>query len=526
MSSIDNHIKAKYIIPFLLIFIGLSYFVAQFSFPLIGDDLVYAGKWEELSAERGWLAYPTALYRQWVTTNARMADMLNPIVLGMLPMWLVHVINSCVVVLLLWLVIRLSDCKNRGNIFQVSIVWLMVFTLPWWDSLMLQVCWHNYVWSATFGLLSIYIFLHLNDNKNRERDLIFICCFAMLSMAMHEGEGMALCVGLMTYIYKVRGWRNLNKRERVMAVCIALSAIFVVSSPASWSRLGNVSEMANKRGAIEILLSSNFYLLLLVVVLSLMLVSAQGRGMLRRKLHSDWIIFAVAAMVSAFFSVISGIVGRTGFFAQIFSLIAIFKLLADIECKASKVKSHDMLRRLMIVLMSLTIMTHFISFAFYQYRAGAELQIVKSDYVKSNDGLVYIDYLRDTDVPWWVMQKVEGVPDSDDVWILHTISQLDSVGGKRLVILPAEFKDVESDKLQSPMMIGRDLISPYSPAATEELTTFENIDLLRMYANVSSVGDSIYIDYNKSGQEWIVKPFRKGNRELYLISERYIDWGD
>ena len=499
-----------------IIFIGLCYLLYQFCFMSLGDDLTFIRRYVELEEERGMLAYPTFFYRHWLWSNARFADKINPLFFVILPKWVMYVANSVMLVSLFWLTAKLSRLKSDNILSKMALLTLMVFTLPWWDSLMLNVCWLNYVWSAALGLCVVYLFRKSEELTVTNRWLLtLMSLFSMFAIGMHEASGMPIFAGMITYTM-LYGWKNLSTKQKVLLISVAIGAIYVASSPASWNRASAVAEMSNKRGGIEILLTSNLYLLVLSAIVIAMSFRKRGRQILFELIHSEWVIFIVAAIVSTGLSVMSGIIGRTGFFSQIYSLIAIFYCIARCKCDTAKVVKY-----LGSIILAAIIVVHYTFVVYYQKIAGDELNAMLEQYNNSEDGLVYMDYLREQQIPFWLLNKVKGVPDADDVWILHTISLYYSDLKKPLIILPEQLKSMDTSEIDGLQKLGLDYVSSEKPKTTDFMT-YEGISLQHFYGDINGSA----INYYNGGTEYIVTPFVKDNKMLYLISERYIDWGD
>ena len=113
------------------------------------------------------------------------------------------------------------------------------------------------------------------------------------------------------------------------------------------------------------------------------------------------------------------------------------------------------------------------------------------------------------------------MPDADDVWILHTISLYYSDLKKPLIILPEQLKSMDTSEIDGLQKLGLDYVSSEKPNTTDFMT-YEGISLQHFYGEIKGS----VINYDNGGTEYIVTPFVKDNKLLYLISERYIDWGD
>ena len=502
-----------------IIFIGVCYLIFQYNFTLLGDDLIYTKHWTEIQNERGWLAYPTFFYQHWICSNARLADKINPLFFGILPKWILYIANSMMIMSLFWLTAKLSRLKSTDVLKKMTLLSLMVFSLPWWDAMMLNVCWLNYIWAAALGLCVIKLFSYSNYSEATGKwKIIGLFLFSAFSVGMHEASGVAICAGLIAYSLTTHKQKKLTKRQKAILISILIGTLYVISSPASWYRLFVVDEIADKRGIFEILITSAFFLIPLLAIILILATKRSGRKTLNDLIHSEWLIFTVSALVSGAIGMISGIIGRTCFFSQICSLIAIF------YCIRNHHTTNIISKTLSLILAS-AIAIHFIAVVNYQTIIGTELKTSIKKFNDSTDGIIYMNFLREQEMPCLLLNKVKGVPDADDVWLLHTISFYYSNSSKPLTILPKKLQNIDASEIKNTIKFGLDYVSPQQPETTT-LMTYEKIPLQHFFGNMIETENEITIEYTPTGKEYIVTPFEKDQKQLYLISERYIDWGD
>ena len=511
--------STNYLFIATTIFIGVCYIIFQYNFTLIGDDLTFTQRWFELQEERGWLSYPTFFYRHWLWSNARLADKINPLFFGILPKWIFYIANSLMIMSLFWLTARLSRLKSTDILYKMILLTLMVFTLPWWDSMMLNVCWLNYVWSAVLCLCVIKLFSKSNTSETLGKwKIAGLFLFSAFSAGMHEASGVATCSGLIVYSLVRHKRKKLTYRQKTILISVLIGTLYVISSPASWNRLLAVEEIANKRGLFEIFTTSAFFLIPLLAIIVILTIKRSGRKTLNELIHSEWLIFTVAAIVSGLIGMASGIIGRTCFFSQICSLIAIFHYI-------SRYHTTSFISKILSLILVSAIAIHFIAVTHYQKIIGTELKTSIEKFKESADGIIYMDFLREQEMPCWLLNKVKGVPDTDDVWHLHTISLYYSDSSKPLIILPEKLQNIDASEIKNTIRLGYDYVSPQQPETTT-LMTYEKIPLQHFFGNMIETQNGIITEYSPTGKEYIVTPFEKDNKQLYLISERYIDWGD
>lgn len=153
-----------------------------------------------------------------------------------------------------------------------------------------------------------------------------------------------------------------------------------------------------------------------------------------------------------------------------------------------------------------------ILFAVWEHRLGAELREVIEKYKASPDGIVFADYTRDDEVPAFLLNKVRGVPDADDAWILRSIAwYYGDADSRPLKILPTGVRGIDPGAMTEPLRLGRYVITKTLPADTYSIDVYDYMPLL-----------AVRID----GTEYMVTPFTLRGTTLYKLEPRYVDWGD
>ncbi|MGM9852768.1 MAG: DUF6056 family protein [Muribaculaceae bacterium] len=484
-----------------LALMAVCVFVAMNAFTYTGDDLSYKVWWQAFADRRGIvLGYPAFVMHHWVTTNGRLANGLTPVLLAWLPKWLVDALLGIAFAALIVMILKSVDWGRGGRFTAKSLLTaLVVFTLPWWDSLLLYDCWLNYPLAALFALASVYSM----SRDHRKGITVLLGVFAFVAGAMHEACGVALSAGILAY--RLMHKREIGKSRKAIGLAFMAGALFVVSSPGIWTRFGH--PMFEPRGTAETLLTSDFYSIALAAVCAVMACFSGGRRRLAELIRTRWTIFAAAALVSSLFCAVSGIIGRTGFFAQIFSLISLFGMFPYSRLRLKPRTG----AAIGVVILAVTCV-QMILFAVWEHRLGAELREVIEKYKASPDGIVFADYTRDDEVPAFLLNKVRGVPDADDAWILRSIAwYYGDTDSRPLKILPTGVRGIDPGAMTEPLRLGRYVITKTLPADTYSIDVYDYMPLL-----------AVRID----GTEYMVTPFTLRGTTLYKLEPRYVDWGD
>ncbi|MCM1518708.1 MAG: DUF6056 family protein [Pseudoflavonifractor sp.] len=494
-----------YLTPSLLLIIGVLY-AAYFQYiPFVGDDLNYYGSF--MKYYDGIVDFPLHTARNMLYVNGRMSDKLNILWLCYLPRPMLSAITGAMIAVLMAIAIKASRLPRQWVTARVSLTALLVFTLPWWDSLSLFVCQFNYVWTATFVLAVIGIILNGDFNH---RSMWLMLPAAFLVAAMHEACGLAASAGLVVYFWLNPSARPSTRAGRWSVIMFFLGALMPLMSPSFWSRVGSAGTDPNDPMWL-LVIKSDFYALTLVLVIIFMAVATPRR--LAAMMRSSWAVYAVAAIVSMAISAVSGIVGRSGWFAQVFALIALFRLAVK-----SGFRIPAWLGAVTSTLLSVAIVVHLIEAVSYQRVTGTQLQDCIDRYAADPASPVYMDFLGDPQQPWWLLHKTRGVPDADDTYIIETITNLHGDSIHPLTVLPTAVMSLSADSITSPVevtpayaarhtlladTIPPAYISPTIPAGTDS----------RMLCRLNS---TIYV----------VVPFARNSRTLYYLTPRDLDPGD
>lgn len=504
---INSHTNIlRYLPAALIIFIGAVYCFLTFNIPMLGDDLGFFSRYAE--ENDCWYALPRFMYRQWLWNNGRFADMLSPLWLNIFPLWLTAVVTGLAISALYYFTIRLAESKDRLTpLYKILIIFIISFTFRW-DAIWMEfMTIFGYVYSSAFALVALWLLLPRRRgclqlqplSPLRSTLLAWLSIpFCFIATAMHEALGFPLASGLVTYFLTSKSWKELDIARKLMAVALILGGIFPLTSAPSWNRVGT---MLQPEPVWEMLLTSAGWLLILL--LTVIIIAVRNPQKLISLLRSPWIIFTSASIISCGFMIVSGFGGRTGWFCQLFALIALFQLLPQ-------PKRADSLAGIIGWLMAATIVFHFCAVAVWQYKLAEESRDVISEYKKSEDGIVYYDYQDEPDLPWYLLRKTHGVPDDDDSYYRYRMG-LHYGNGHPLIILPSKARNLQWESLSDSVRFGKFIISPDSLG-----NTYPDAVVEMFPRRMLQIGSTEYIQI----------PFTKSCRTYYLYAPADRDPGE
>lgn len=494
----DRSIAISNILPLLLIsVIGIAYAAMGFWIPPVGDDLGFIHSFR--SQDDCWYAFPRYMYRAWLWNNARMADILNPIGYVFMPQWLRAVSNGVAVILMFYMTLRLSSQLNQKSPFiPVLIIFILTFAMRWDGIWMEYNTFYNYIWSSTFAMLALS-FLFSRYSMSNKWYCWMMLPFCFIASAMHEAIGLPLAASLVIMSIVTPFYRNAGTIRRFVLIAMISGGVFTLTSPGNFKRIGS---MLQPEPLIQIVFGSAAFVVILLLLSAYLFVCK--RSLLYSLLRSQWIVYVGIALFSSVFMLLSGFGGRTGWFAQLFAMIAVFRAIAKLDFTVDKNVGW-----ICSVILSCLIVFHMVMLAAWQRKLSEETREVIAEYEDSADGIVFYDYTKDFEIPWYLLRKPHGFPDDDDTYYRYRMRR--HYGrGKQLVVLPTAFNPIPD---------------------TDDLHIATDGFILTSIRPADVYGDTIvaifpreltYID----GKEYIINEFDHHGHRLYLLSLMDRDRGE
>lgn len=411
---------------------GICYLLMYGTRPYMGDDLNYYvsnGEWIETHSP-ALLRLPTHIAGCWLSINGRAADSLNILFMNFMPRWLLAFLCGAAVSALYLLDIAWTRvwCHGRG---WASLAAILLFALlPWWDSNMLLVVQFNYVWPSALMLGALWIVFR---TPLASRWWLLTAPVMFFIGQGHEGCGLPVALGLALWCLTCRdAFRTMPRINRALMSCMMAGGVFTVS-PAILHR-ATASAIPDDPLWLLLLKSD---LLALVLCAALVWMLAKNRRGLLALCRTPWIVFAAASLISMSISGYSGIVGRSGWFAQVFALVALAGIAS--EMFPLRDMGRALLTALGAVLLLMTAQT--VGVCALQLRANREAAQILTLYEKSPDGMVRYDVTPRSRLPWWTFGRVKGLFPAYDRWSNEVLSRLDPKG-RILLVVPAGFPEI------------------------------------------------------------------------------------
>lgn len=499
---------------FMTVFITVVYFVAYLYTPYNGDDLYQLGVFDDGGVHGGsrkWHVWGDMLrwvWAHWNSVNGRMSDIMHYFFLGALPRWSNALINACSVGGMFWLAVMLVRMAGGGfgRMKAVALVGALAFVLPWWDSTMCYAVVRNYVLGSVAVMLWLYLFFYMGMSWRGWTAALSVV-YSFVAGGMHEAASPPLVCGLAVWVAVSHGLSGITRNGKWMLGAFVCGAAWTACSPAMWDRVSSGAEPDDP--LLWLLLKSVPVVAAMSAAMLVMLSRKGWRDRLVSACRTCWVVFPVAALASSVVCAAGGIVGRSGWFAEIYALIAVFTWPGWNGVRVGRVCGNAV-----VWCVTLAVCAHFLYFMVWQVKMGGEHSDVIDMYRRSDDGQVYYDATRDDDAPWWLLNRARGVPDADDVYQNYTIALYYGDAGRRLAVLPSCLEGLSPGTVPDGGMAldGGDMVVWRRPEGTRTVTYYGG----KAWIDIADIG----------GVEYVVVPFRSGGSDLYYVTRRVLDPGD
>lgn len=404
----------------------LDYFV-----PPMGDDLLFLhqlGGDGYTRPDRGTVSFILA---HIFGCNGRLFDYMGPVIINLLPRAIASAVMGVMAGLFYYSVLYACRLPRHGyQMLSVVVIGATLAAMPWWDSMFLRVCQYNYQWATTFGLFFIGLFFRDPVIKS-PRWLILIIILGIFAGSAHEQTGVAMCAAFLLWLVRDGNIRHLSRVRKYMLASLIAGTIMAIASPGIWHRAAK--DTVGQTPA-QIPLTTLPLLMMLIGIIAACMLSGGGRRYLKSLIVGEWGVTVCAAVIAGAIALFSGIPGRTGFFSEAASIVAITRMAADIKCRIPRVAAVTVVTSIIIM-----VSVHFAVSVITQSTLRHEHDEVTEAYIASPDGIVYYDFTNRYDVSPLTLSRVKGVADADDWWLLHALQEAYGTPEKTPIVIPSSF---------------------------------------------------------------------------------------
>lgn len=313
--------RIKHVRPVLLyvvlstVVLAIGWSVWGLCMPRVGDDLIYTRRFYDD------FYTPLRIYNFangiWHLTNSRFADMLLGFWLGELSRPLLALCLGAGVVFAIWSILRIARISTSSPIVMGVISLLIFAILPWWN-MDRFVCHINYVFGIAlcFPCLIEVLYGGLKNKKWK-----WLAPFVFIFTGFHEALGFPIGCGLFMYLIINKKTLKFDIIQKWWLVAMFLGALFCISSPACYERFA--SKSAGDGKSYDLIYIFAYIIPMVTVLLIRVIVLLFRRNHFLKLIRTPWILFVTAAFCSSVFTIVGGVAGRGGWYAQVFAIVAI-----------------------------------------------------------------------------------------------------------------------------------------------------------------------------------------------------------
>lgn len=305
--------------------------------PLNSDDVWYMDGVYRASSllERIGVVWRNVVdHMEWDT--GRLANILSPVFLVMLPHWVFAVLTGAAVAMIAALGRRIGGV-SRGSFSVIFILGVTILYLPWDDQIVSVIYALNYVWASVLILASIFIFTRLAEGSTLSRcrmALAFTLC--LCAGWMHEGMSIPTLAGLAAYVAVSGRETRSNRRLWLLGLALAVGITLILISPATWVRTATERSMlvAGKRAAIELIMSRGAVAVAFIAVTVVALIFRPTRQRLLSDRHRRaTVAMALTAVVASLAIAVACYTGPRNFwYPNLMAAIGLTAILATYKC--------------------------------------------------------------------------------------------------------------------------------------------------------------------------------------------------
>lgn len=486
-------------LPYIVIIaIGICSFLFSLDMSYIGDDLnhifIYSDKYPH------WYERPLIIPFSWLAINGRFADMAYGILSLSIPKWLLAIISAAFETLFYLFILKLSGLRSNQVLLKLILIALVMFTFCWWDSFFLFIVKVNYLWTVTAILITSWFILFPGKKEANKKWSWFMIPFALIAGWGHEAAGAPVSLGFLVYFLICKDFKRYPLYNKLIMTSFVIGNILCLSSPGIWNRFG--SERIPDDSMMMLLLKSSFYALILIMIIISLFLSKSGRNCISKLIHSYWIVFVIAGISQLAFIIAGGIVGRSGWFSQTYSIISILGIIHIITY--NRRYEIRMYSRILSYAIFAVLLFHEIGICRLQMRANKQLISCEKKFCQSTDGIVFADPIQRNQFPWWALNKNKACVDNDDFWMIKVYDHRIGQNQKRYRLLPKVLETFTSADLK-----GKDIIRIGNGFVSAKLSD-KQFHTFRIW-------DEVYDAIPFTSTDGI---------ELSYISKRIIDPGD
>lgn len=458
--------------------------------PFSGDDFAYKVVWHYPTLLDALIHYPGHIRFHWLEVNGRLANFLAPPLLNLIPHWAFALLCGAATWLMLYMMLRWSNTWHQGGFWSTLLIATAMLALPWWDSMQVFDCQLNYIWTTALVLSALWVAVRSKLRRRWQTACAALLCFA--AGMMHESASLVVLAGLMVWILVQRP--VLTSKQKMLLLTFALGAAVALCSPGIWARA--TGDRPCDDSLLWLFLKSYPVVGVLWIAMSLC------RRTAKKVLQTPLLILAAATVPAVVLGLASGIVGRPGWFASVFAIIVLARML----------NHHPLRCKVCSWVLAAIVVAHLSATVLWQYRQSIDYERFEAAFEASENGVVYLDHIRENEVPWYTLNRTRGVPDSDDLYLLECVSLNRGWVAPYPVVLPTDARAAVEDGFATRLACGDSISTQLPPGARPQ--------------PMKQGRPQVYVYRTSHHQLWTAQTIPGTHPQLYHLAPLIIDAGD
>lgn len=385
----------------------------------------------------------------WLHTNGRAANYLAGYGMGFLPEWVLSAVAGAAAAWMTVMTLRLGGVWRRRGCVALCCLGIAAVTvcLPWWNFLFSIDVNFNYVLSSAVVLSFVWLLW-----RRVRLTPWLLWPLGFLAGMMHEAASLpvAAAVGWLWWCSRrEKRAYGLDSAWRGALWAFGAGCVAVASSPAIWGRLG-MPLGADHPVILTVLYSAPLTVATAVLCLVIFCVP-RGRVWLRRVFADPLNRGAAVAAVSALvFCAVSGVTGRSGWFAELYSIVLLLRMGAMSGVRIGRGAAAVV--SLAAVTVSLVVTALPIPGLAHAARDMDAIDALMSSPEGGDHRILYRDLLDEHSRPLRSLGRVRALEDYD-AYTLRLMA--DYYGRGSLTVLPARMRGVSLDSIAATLAPGR-----------------------------------------------------------------------
>ena len=408
-------------------------------------------------------------YDHYTTDNIRLSNVVFTLTL-LLPKFIPSFLSGLLVGVTLWLSAKLTNISWRNPLLFILLAFGLSFALPWYEEMFTQCFALNYVWATALALM-----LALRFWSNKKQNIYISLFLGILVGIWHEGFAVPLLAGFVSYLILNRN--EINRQRIVIVGAVLVGLLWLMSAPGLQANVGYKTN--------ELQLSTTLSKLLLyhapLFILALSILFAANKNNTRKLIFdSKFVSFVIICLVGVALNLVTNVGVRTGWMGYLFGIIATLYLWKNMK-KQRYSYGKSVLKRVLTILISLFLLTHYIVVVYYSVKVRDEVDCVLERYHESSDGLVFADVTYDYQVSPLAWKKPYFEIFTYD-WVMYWNDMYFNNGTKQLRVIPtclenSEYLQAEKVKGDNPFYIYNGyLFAPVAECGVLDKDLFFEID--------------------------------------------------